>query len=222
MKRLYIADYISKRTGEQHAAGSMEYITENINPKRTQKIIEGVYNPSRLENLILHPIPTLMSFDLNQDPKKRHREEERLVDDLVEDGLENNVYQDIATTSSIVIPSQKVYQPLFQHKFVDLDSESVTLSSVVEQISEEHPDTLCSILVAACRAPSRERKSKETIRGLPLWRYNTKINEDRTVVMKGGIPLNKLTYAQFDSMVFFKASKSQSDLPPPKKRRRKK
>ena len=107
------------------------------------------------------------------------------------------MYANIASTSSIVIPATGVQRPLWDAKYQTRDKE-VTLESITQVLSRDNPNTLVTILVAACRV-----NPSSTIRGIPLERYGTYINEHYSTKWKtSNESLHQSTYAQYDNTMF--------------------
>lgn len=199
MERIYVTNHISKTRNTFHTAGSSEIIKIKNSKKRIKCIIEGKYNISKLEQLIIYPIPTTSAYKLSTNPKKRHEEENDLVQDIVEQGLETKVYENIASTASIVVPKSE-HDTIFQKNYQDY-KKRFTLQNICNQLSEDNPKKVVTILVAACRT-----SGNNNIKGIPLMDYvNDYGFEESNHYLKLGnekIYLNNISYAKFDQKVW--------------------
>ena len=181
--RVYVADHRSKTNNNHlYPAGTIEPFPLNRSRTRDANIIRGRHAPNRLEQLLIRPFPAIDTQDLPENSRSRHEQEEKLASGLTNDDLALQMFANMASTGSVVVPDVSTYTSLMTF------GSDPTLETIVKQLSvHAGPRVVVTVFVSACRT----QEDGHSPVGIPL---NDYVDKQRFN--------SKHTYADFDIQSF--------------------
>ena len=112
-------------------------------------LVAGKVLPNRLEQLLIHPVPTTTHHSfVHMGPQRRFQEEKHRAEELLNMADARVQFENIASTGSVVLPHPDDYTPLMSYSDSD---RHIILSSLVHRLSRENSNSRCTILVAGCK-----------------------------------------------------------------------
>ncbi len=162
--RIYVNDHISSRTGELIKAGTIEPInTTELFARSYEDKIRGNKALNRLETAIVRPLPSYHSSSHGLSAIRDANDFISSNSDSVMKSIKNTL-----SLNSVVVPDPSRYSPLKFFRETIPGANEWYLSSIVNDLSEKHPNELVTIMVSACR---NKHTDEETYSGIRLEEY---------------------------------------------------
>lgn len=225
--RVYISDYVSTKRGSREnkiiKAGTIEQVNINELLLRGNKDkITGTKPLNRFEELLLKPPPVLDIGVREGAVGATARRETYLESQGIENIQVRRYFANVMGLHSFIVPDPSTYEPII---------DGIDLRTIVNNISEENPDGVITIIVSACRNEVRGHTKPSS--GIPLDIYLRRIsttnnnleimerasiesaiqNKEYPFILKntftGDLDIMNLTYQEWDQLVFEKYLSNQ-------------